>query len=268
MPNNIGLVGNGGSLTMSLSMPENTASLRVLFNGQNGGNYNVTLNFADGTTYAINGNPYQDWTSYPPNEAAGDHLAFANADLVGQNNTWTGYWNGGVISLIENDFTVPAADQQKLLKSVTFTPTGGGGLMIFALSANNGNLLSNNVNVTADSTINVSNSLTASMGNLSIGNNTLSITGDSGASLTLGAASLTGTASTFNVAGATSLTFTGAVTGGSAVNMIGGGTLVLADSNNSYSGNLTIGDAAGDIGGTVAAGGAGARREHRRRDHQ
>ena len=266
--NNVGVVGTNNSLTMTLATPAKLSQLELLYNGQGGGDYNVTLNFADGSSdSSFSNNPYLDWTNAP---TAADPRAYADADLAQNSNTW-GYWNGnqatGGINLIENDFNLPAADQQKLLTSVTFTPTSGGGLMIFALSGSeaNGNALTNNLNVTADSTVDVRTSLTATMGNLTIGNNTLYLTGDSGASLTLGSGSLTGTNATFDVQGATILNLTGNVSGASRDHQEQPGHFLLSNAVNGYTGTTTINAgtvqfaASGSIGGsgrsvTVASG--------------
>ena len=99
----------------------------------------------------------------------------------------------------------------------------GGTLMFFAASQS----YSNAINVTSDSTIDVRNS-PASMGNLSIGGNTLSLTGDNGLSLTLGAAALSGNP-VFDEAAGTTLVL-GALGDGGAARVItkaNSGTLML-----------------------------------------
>ena len=237
-PNNVAQVGNGGSLTMTMNNPAALSGLQILYSGNGGGNYNLTLNFADNSSYTYSANPYLDWTS---GATAANPYAYQNAGLVNSGAGWTNFYTNQ-LSLFENDFTVPAAYQSKLLTSVTFNPTSSNGLQIFAISGNdtNGNLLTNNVSVTSDSTIDVRTSLTATMGNLTIGNNTLYLTGDSGASLTLGSGSLTGTSSTFDVQSATTLNLSGVVSGTSGIVKNNLGTLVLGSTTNSYSGNTTI----------------------------
>ena len=225
---------------MTLNNPQKLAALQLLYNGQGGGNYNFTLNFADGSSDSINNTPYVDWTQNPL--PAADPRAYANTDLVAQANSTWNYWNSGVISLVENDFALSAADQQKVLDSVTFTPNGGGGLMIFALSGNevSDNILSNNLVVNSDSTVDIRNSLASQMGNLTIGNNKLSITGDSGAVLTLGAATLTGSMATFDVQSATTLVLSGAVSGTSGIVKNNLGALQLSGTGSTYSGGTTL----------------------------
>ena len=267
-PNNVAAVGNGASLTMTMNNPAKFSALQLLFSGQGGGNYNLTLNFADSSTYTFSANPYPDWTS---GASTADPFAYTNAGLVNSGGGWNTFY-AGQLSLFENDFAVPTVDQSKVLDSVTFNVTsGGGGLMIFALSGlqSDGNLLNNDLVVNSDSTVDVRTSLTAQMGNLTIGNHKLSLTGDSGASLTLGSATLTGGTATFDVQSATTLILSGVVSGASGIVKNNLGTLVLGSTANTYSGSTSINAgvlqfaAPGSIGGsgrsvTVANGGIAA----------
>ena len=96
----------------------------------------------------------------------------------------------GALNLFEHDFSLSAADQAKTLNSVTLSTISstGSGLAFFAMSGQEfstptlapAQTYANTVTVTADSTVDVQNSLTAAMGNLSIGNNKLSLTGAAG----------------------------------------------------------------------------------------
>ena len=95
---------------------------------------------------------------------------------------WTSFYTGN-LDIYENDFTVPAIDQSMTLNSVTFNNiTAGGGLMVFGLAGNvihYGNVYSNPVNVTSNSTIDLESTgnNTVQVGNLTInGGNTLSLT--------------------------------------------------------------------------------------------
>ena len=164
---------------------------------------------------------------------------------------WRGLANPGaetifkkpIGALFENDFTLSPSDQTKTLNSITFNTSGGGGLMLFALS---GDILAptspsygNAVNVTADSTIDLKSIVNVTMGNLNIGSNTLSVTGDAGAQLTLGATTLTGNA-TFSPAAGTTLVL-GAISGnaGNGITVAGGGTVTLGSANN-FTGNTAV----------------------------
>lgn len=114
----------------------------------------------------------------------------------------------------------------------------------------------NNVSVGVDSTVQVTNSLAASMGALSIGANTLNVTGDNGASLAFRSTTLTGNA-TVNAATGTTVK-SGAVSDDFATSAIarsltksGNGGLVLGETG-TYGGGTTIN------AGTVTVGHAGA----------
>ncbi len=111
----------------------------------------------------------------------------------------------------------------------------------------------NALTVSANSTINITNSLSASLGTASLGNAALNVTSSDATatpySLTLGATTLTGNA-TINVAsstggGAGTVTL-GSVNGGFSLSKGGPGTVVLSTVS-SYSGGTTVG------GGTVQA---------------
>jgi autotransporter-associated beta strand protein len=111
----------------------------------------------------------------------------------------------------------------------------------------------NNLVVTSNSTINITNSLSATLGNASLGAATLSVASsdatNSSYSLTLGTTTLTGNAeiNVANSAGGGSGTVTlGSVTGGFSLAKSGPGTLVLS-AVGSYSGGTTV------SGGTVQA---------------
>ena len=106
--------------------------------------------------------------------------------------------------------------------------------------------------VTADSTIDVQTSLAATMGPLSIGSNKLSLTGGSGASLALGATTLTGNA-TFNPAAGTTLILPAISDGGSGFGIIktGPGTLTITGAGN-YSGTTRVNAGTLNVTGSLA----------------
>ena len=117
----------------------------------------------------------------------------------------------------------------------------------------------------SESTINLgaAANVPATFPSLSIGDTTLHVTGgnaQTGVTIN-GVTTLTGVSgTTFDVQGANTVTLGGTVSGTAPITKIGSGSLVLASDANygSYSGAVTIGDAAGDFGGTLAAASSGA----------
>ena len=177
--------------------------------------------------------------------------AYENTGLVQHSATaWaSNQFYGGTLSLVENDFAIPAADQSKTLDSVTFQITSGGGMLLFGLAGNavatSNNVYSNAVNVTANSSIDLPYS--GQVGPLSVGSNTLSITGTNGATLTV--AGLSGAAggqialggNVLAVNGSGGSNFPGVISGSGAPGVVqaGSDTLVLSGPN-TYSGNTLI----------------------------
>ena len=212
--NNGLLVGVGSNGTLTLATPASFQALQFLTSTQGSSppaTWFATLNFTDGSHTVESSITDLDWTlSEPGNDA------LVNAGLYNG-----GFYNG--VNLREHDFTLSTTDQQKTLASVAFAATAGNGagLVVFAAS---GQLIAlpqtlptqtyaNTFNVTADSTIDVQNSAAATIGALSIGPNKLSLTGVSGASLTLGATTLTGNA-TFDPAARTTMILSSITDGG------------------------------------------------------
>ena len=113
--------------------------------------------------------------------------------------------------MYEDDFTLSPADQSRTLQSISFTDTTGSA-DIFAISGssyvapttNATQTYANDVSITANSDIDVSGSLAAVMGSLSMGGNTLSVTSADATtnaySLTFGYTQFQGTTANFNVA--------------------------------------------------------------------
>ncbi len=246
-PNNVANVAVNNSLTMPINNPVPFSALQILYSGNGGGNYNLTLNFADSSTYTFSANPYLDWT----NNTATNPFAYHNAGLVNSAAGWTSFYTNP-LSLFENDFTVPAADLSKTLTSVTFTPTSGNGMQIFALAGNinsaTSNVYSNPVNVTANSTIDLeaTGSNTVQVGNLSVsGANTLSITGSTSGTLLVAGLNgpagsqiaLGGNVLTINGTGTSS--FAGAISGGGSLVQVGAGITTLTGTT-SYTGSTSV----------------------------
>jgi len=148
---------------------------------------------------------------------------------------------------------------------VAMSPPGGNSNIILnaqVFSAGstyaNSQIYANNVNVTANSTIDVSNSPAAFLGNLSIGQNTLNLTGTSGTSVSVNSMNLTGNATLNTAAGTTfksgpvSDDFNTSVTARS-LTKNGNGSLIL-NSAGTYSGGTIINAGTVTIGQSSALG--------------
>jgi len=234
-PNSLWMTSTAATLT--LADPGQFLSLHLL---DAKGNATVTttytLNFADGSTTAGTFQP-RDWT-----QANSITTSLAKRS----NDGGTYYGNAG---LSQADIILSSADQVKVLNSIAFSAAGGGGSWIMGVSGTTGTTAygptqsyGNAVHVTADSTIDVRNSLAATLGPLRIGSHTLSVTGDSGASLTMGSTTLTGNP-TFHAAANTTLIL-GPVGDGSAgygITKTGAGTMTL-NGHSTYGGSTIIGE--------------------------
>ena len=202
-PNDLRL-GNLGSGTLALTFPRPFTAIHIAHVGgnANGGTgsfavYDFTLNFSDLTTTTVTGITAPDWFNNVP---------FIDSNFGRMTGATGAYANVGPPPVGGNprlyDFTYPllAADAAKTLSSITFNAHANPGppqaiVNIFAVTADGlspTQVYPNNVVVTANSTINVTNSLSATMGTLSMGANTLNLTGTATAQLTLGATTLTG----------------------------------------------------------------------------
>ena len=212
-----GAGGASSPLALTLATPSQVTTLDFLAAaGSNGSTFDVTLNFVGGTsdtyTTAITTGPL---TQFDGNDTKPTNAAFSGTSEGTYNNP---VQNGTNNWMTESDITLTPADQLKTISSITFNPTSfgqaGANADASAIYAVSGTVVSapvtltsqtyaNNVSVTANSSIDVSGSLTAAMGTLSIGSNKLSVTGadatTSAYSLTFGATNLSGSA-TFGVA--------------------------------------------------------------------
>jgi PEP-CTERM motif len=217
---------NGGitdmaAKTLTLANPTQVHSLDFLANAYVSSSFDVTLNFSDTTSSTYSSAIVTGSYTSPTN------LAYTVKGTNNGNSNVTD--NGATVKFDENDITLSPSDQAKTLSSITFTPTSigtttqtlynssetaaEGTASIYAVSGvafGTGVLqaaqnYSNNIAVTADSSIDISNSLTASVGNLSTTAN-LAVTSSSGTSspysLTVGNVTLTGNAG-FSVANST-----------------------------------------------------------------
>jgi autotransporter-associated beta strand protein len=207
---NVLLTTDTNAHTLTLTSPGTFQTLSLLDLATNGAaTFGVTLNFQDGshdsTSFATNTAP--DWFSTTG-------VAIGGLGRVAQNTpNYSGLPNSP--SLFEQDLTLPTADQGKVLTSISFTRATGGTLGVFAVSGvQSQQSYPNSVVLTANGTIDVQNAA-AVVGPLSIGNQTLTVTGGTGTSLTAGATTLTGNP-TFSPAASTPLTLGALNDGGTA----------------------------------------------------
>ncbi|MFO0809977.1 MAG: autotransporter-associated beta strand repeat-containing protein [Gemmataceae bacterium] len=218
----------GGNTTGRFTLATPTALTNVSFltsSGNGAGTVTATLHYADGTPDAT-GLTFTsaDWFNNTP-------IAInANGRIAagGYNNV-----NGGNPRLY--DATIANPNPTNPISSIDLSWTGGTNThtAIFAVSTPvlNGDPaqnFTNNVVVTADSTIDIRTVAGATLGNVSIGTNTLSITGITGATLGLGAITMTGNATVSPDTGV--IVTAGALSDGGTVRTFtkaGAGTLTL-----------------------------------------
>jgi autotransporter-associated beta strand protein len=200
--NNVMKVGNngtaGGTGTITLVTPASYSQLAIATTtGSGPTTYNANLNFQDGSTTTYTGITGQNWFN-------GTNPIIAGLDRL---NTGNGNYDNNTTNpqIYGQSFSLSATDAAKLLTSITFTKTASAGaLNVFALSGGSGpttQSYTNNVTVTASSTIDVTDLLSVTLGNLTIGS-TLNLTTTSGTAalpvlLTMGTVTITAN-STFN----------------------------------------------------------------------
>jgi autotransporter-associated beta strand protein len=243
----------GTSGTLTLATPAKFTQLNLLDTDGNGAEaFTVTLTFTNGSTsvYSTTGS---DWFNGTPYAA------------IGLGRAKTGAYDAGSSTnprLYEQDINLTTADQALTVSAISFSVpnTGTTRLNVFAISGAEGaQSYANAVNVTNNATINVSQSLKASVGALTINSHTLGLaSADSSTnsySLTTGDVSLLGNP-TFNVApsaggGAGTLILGPLNDNGTpaTITETGSGTLVLTGT-----GTFTEGPN-GYAGGEVVAGG-------------
>src|SRR5207248_415776 len=150
--------------TLTLTTPLSFTSLNVLDTSAGGSTYNMTLNFTDGSSHQIG-----TGVSVPDRLLSTGSATGFLGDMDRSNTASNYTLRSG--NLFEQDFSLPAADQAKLIKSVSFQQASGSRLNVFALSgvslpaAVTG--FANAVNVTANSTINVP-TIATSLGAVSV----------------------------------------------------------------------------------------------------
>ena len=240
---------NGGTIQVSAANNLGTSGKNVTFGG---GTLSVTAGY---TTSAGKVFTVASDLSGTLDIAAGQTFTIADsANLITTGNTASVLYKTGAGALVIqaantsfdgtmqiNAGTVELRDAQSLGDA---TNRGHLTLNSGTLNLRNdaGTNFANDVVVTASSTIDVGRltgttpAITHTLGALSIGANTLTVSGSNGATLTLGAVTLTG-AATFNPTTADATL--GAVSGGFGFTKTGAGTLVLNGAG-SYTGATTI----------------------------
>lgn len=229
--NSIRLAATGNNGTVSLVAPQQFQSLSVLHStGSGTTRYTATLTFTDNTTSVYGGATgflSNDWFGGTP---------FALSSLNRFNITNGTFENAGTNPrLYATDIALSAADRAKTVQSITITKVSGGGFLnVFGFSGSGGtpisqNFSANNLNVTADSTIDLqSPDAAATLGTLSIGANTLSVVSNIGGTVTAGATTLSANP-TFNAGAGAGLALGAVNDGGTArtITKTGAGTLTL-----------------------------------------
>jgi len=210
--------------TLTLANPGQIASLNVLSaKGNATVTITYTLNFADGSTTSGNFQP-RDWTQ-------------ANAittSLARGSDSGGAYYNNAGLS--ETDIVLSAADQAKVLNSITFTASGGGGSWIMGVS---GNILGDpNTDILPDTspvTIAAGAALDLAGSSETIG----ALSGVAGSSVALGKGTLTVNSS--DGVNPVDSAFSGVISGSGGLAKSGGGALTLGGAN-TYGGATSIED--------------------------
>ena len=242
VPNN-----NGGSATLTLTNPGAFKTVNLLSDtGNTSPTVQVTFNFDD-TTTETKTITVSNWFyngSGPRLAVGGNNPTFDIGSITRSNDTFSDF----PAAMYEDDLTLSPTDQSKQLDSITFTMLnnqgGSHGVNIFAVSGSTfvtpvtlaTQTYNNDVLVAGDSHVDVSGSLAAVMGNLSIGSHTLSVvssdTSGSNYSLTFSGTTLNDNA-TFNVAnsagGGKGVLNIGAVAGSGTITKSGAGRLRMTN---------------------------------------
>ncbi len=251
---------NTGRLTITTPGSFQTVSLLVI-SGGGASTFNAVLHFTDGSTTPMNGLNGPDWFNNTP---------FAITDL-GRMDRFDGNPDTGVTGgnprLYPVDINLSSADQAKTLDWIDFTRTGGQRLNVLGISgAAPGGLTSyaNPVTLTASSTIEMLNTGSMTLGQLSInGSFTLTTRAFGNTTLTFPSTSITGNP-TFAIAAGQTIT-TGPINFNSAARTVtvaasgltnGTGTLVLdaAATNATAINRLTVNAGTANVTNITALG--------------
>ncbi len=271
--NNTLQIAHNSTGTMTLNVPSSYTSLAILATATFGADDTPTvkLNFADGTSVNATYKAY-DWSI--GTDAARTAASAFGSTGVARYSPAQGL-DARAFGLYESDIdltNIGGVDySMKQLASLTFSAATGDGQThamtdVFAVSgtargwvASTFQNYANAVNVTANSTIDVSEMLSATMGALTINASRLSVTSADATtnpySLALGATTLNGAAS-FDIAsssggGAGSLSL-GAISGTGSITKSGAGTLKIRGASN-LSAGLTVNAGAVEIDASTTA---------------
>jgi autotransporter-associated beta strand protein len=228
--------GGNGSVTLNLTTPTAFSMLNVLASASNGASaISATLNFGNSNFYFAQFS-VNDWF------ATGGNTAFTAGGRILRSTSALSL-SAGNGKLYEYDITIPPAFQALPLTSITFNEVSGAQVGIFALSGAASVISAsqpypNAIQVLNNSTIDVENSLSASLGNLTMGAGLLALTGPTGASLFMDP--VLNVNSTFDIAAGTTMSLA-AVSGGPSITLtkLGAGTLVLTGTD-TYGGGTTV----------------------------
>jgi fibronectin-binding autotransporter adhesin len=243
--NNVLSLGGGATTDnrLTLSTPGAYRSLSIMnVTGSGSSTYSVVLNFSDATSTTFAGNASPDWFG-------GANPVFVVNGRMRRDNGNIENQNSGNPRIYATDLTLSAADQLKTLTSIDFLPTTGGTFNVFGLSGtagSNNQVFTNAVTVTANSTLDQANVAAVTLGPLAIGSQTLTSTGSTGTSMTLGATTLSGSP-TFAPQANASLTLGAIGDGGTArtITKAGAGTLILGTAASSAGAGTTVNLTAG-----------------------
>jgi autotransporter-associated beta strand protein len=263
--------GSTGSLTMPTPTAFTTLSILAMSTQANNETPNITIHFSDGTSVTTTYKAY-DWSLANGTRTAASVFGSAGVNRYGPSSGW----DTGAYGMYETDINmtnISGVDySNKAISSITFTATtydtlNRGYTDIYAISgaarawaAGPTQAYTNNLSVTANSGIDVSGSLNATMGTLTIGNQLSVTSADTTTnpySLTLGPTTLTGTA-TFDVAsssggGAGTLSI-GAISGTGAITKTDSGKLQLTGASGTVSGALTLNGGTVEVDGVTTVG--------------
>ncbi|HEY3323481.1 MAG TPA: autotransporter-associated beta strand repeat-containing protein, partial [Planctomycetota bacterium] len=216
-----------GNATLTLATPARFQALQFLETTRTM-NWYAKLNFADGstTTTATWNDP--DWTSNP---GPADRC-LTNYGLLAT----AGGFYAGYLWMADREIALSAADQAKVLNSITIYTTSAAGnqLALFAVSGKT--VVTSVTDVLPDtSTVTVASGATL---NLAGSSETIGpLAGPAGSAVLLGSGSIT--INSTDGVGPVNTTFAGQITGGGGLAKLAGGILTLSGSN-AYGGSTTI----------------------------